>query len=300
MDCPQVLLGCVKVVSTGAAVVFIDSAGRRTFFLAGLTLMAVAASLLVAATAALGHSSNCDGGDGGSTGEGGGGSGGKGARGGLQVLVVVGCLLYTVAYQLSFGPGVFILGAEMFPPAIRGRLLGLQTLWGSACLAFTSEVFPALVEGWSLAAAFSVHLAFVAAAGVFVATCVVETRGRSPEATRRALEALLFAPPQKAPHAAAAAAASEASSDSRSALAAAPATSAGIWRRRLAQVASRLCCPSPPDDDGGSANDPEDDQGSSGGRGEGGSSGHGGRGSGRRSQGFEMVARDASFSAELV
>jgi uncharacterized membrane protein YgcG len=201
------------------------------------------------------------------------------------VLVVVGCLLYTAAYQLSFGPGVFILGAEMFPPAIRGRLLGLQTLWGSACLAFTSEAFPALVEGSSLAAAFSVHLAFVAAAGVFVAACVVETRGRSPEATRRALEALLFAPPQKAPHAAAAA--SEA-----------PATSAGTWRRSLARVASRLCCPSPPDDDGGSANDPEDDQGSSGDRGEGGSSG--GRGSGRRSQGFEMVARDASFSAELV
>lgn len=335
-----VLLGCVKVVSTGLAVVFIDSTGRRLFFLAGLGLMAVAAALLVAATAALddsdetGEASEEIGVDSNSSGD---NSSSSIARAGLQALVVLGCLLYTIAYQLSFGPGIFILGSEMFPPAIRGRLLGLQTLWGSACLAFTSDVFPALAESWSLPAAFSLHLGFIIAAIVFVATCVVETRGKSPETIRRALEARLFAPlpidaPSSRPPSPSLANAHNSVSSDDFAEPAPLITSTLMivsgWRRRLAKMASRFCCPQPPDDDGGS---PFDNLGEGGngdtrsgshgrrsgigentisgdGRGQrrdrGGARGRGvsvgGRNSGRESLGFEMVSRDASFSSELV
>jgi uncharacterized membrane protein YgcG len=327
-----VLLGCIKVVSTGLAVVFIDSTGRRVFFLAGLALMAIAATLLVAATAALGDSSSSEVSEEDDVNDSDSGSG----RAGLQALVVVGCLLYTIAYQLSFGPGIFILGSEMFPPAIRGRLLGLQTLWGSACLAFTSDVFPALAESWSLPAAFSLHLGFIVAAVVFVATCVVETRGKSPETIRRALETRLFAPPLPPPSSSTPVAGSGPSPNARNSVSSddfaepAPLITAMLhamsgWRRSLARTASRLCCPSPPDDDGGSPYDnPEGDNGDirgdshgrrsgiggnatddssrrrdrNGTRGRGSSSG--GKGGGRQSMGFEMVSRDPSFSAELV
>ena len=120
--------------------------------------MAASALLLVAATLALEGSE-------GAAGEGGRGGGGSA---GLQALVVLGCIGYTVAYQLSFGPGIFILGSEMFPPAIRGRLLGAQTLWGSACLAVTSEVFPAVADGLGLPVAFGIHLALVLLCLAFV------------------------------------------------------------------------------------------------------------------------------------
>jgi hypothetical protein len=233
------------VASTGLAVWRIDRFGRRAFFLAGLTLMAASAALLVGATATLqkqqhqqqregeaeeggegsvlignstGSSDSTDGGsdepgdrsggDGGSDDSGGGEGGGSLARG----LVVLGCMGYTVAYQLSFGPGVFILGGEMFPPPIRGRLLGAQTLWGALCLAVTSELFPALVASLGLPATFGLHLAFTLAAGLFVAFGLVETRGKSPEQTRKALEDKLFG-----------------------------------W----SHTADLLCCPDPPDDDGG-------------------------------------------------
>lgn len=333
-----VLLGCIKVVSTGLAVVFIDSTGRRLFFLAGLGLMAVAATLLVAATAALDDSNET----GEASEEGGVDSNGdnnssSSGRAGLQALVVLGCLLYTIAYQLSFGPGIFILGSEMFPPAIRGRLLGLQTLWGSACLAFTSDVFPALAESWSLPAAFSLHLGFIVAAIVFVATCVVETRGKSPESIRRALEARLFAPlppdaPLSRPTSPSLANANNSVSSDDFAEPAPLVTSTLVivsgWRQSLAKMASRFCCPPPPDDDGGS---PFDNLGEGGngdtrsgshgrrsglgentvsGNGSGQRSGRGGargrgmsvggRNSGRESLEFEMVSRDASFSSELV
>jgi len=333
-----VLLGCIKVVSTGLAVVFIDSTGRRLFFLAGLGLMAVAATLLVAATAALDDSNET----GEASEEGGVDSNGdnnssSSGRAGLQALVVLGCLLYTIAYQLSFGPGIFILGSEMFPPAIRGRLLGLQTLWGSACLAFTSDVFPALAESWSLPAAFSLHLGFIVAAIVFVATCVVETRGKSPESIRRALEARLFAPlppdaPLSRPTSPSLANANNSVSSDDFAEPAPLVTSTLVivsgWRQSLAKMASRFCCPPPPDDDGGS---PFDNLGEGGngdtrsgshgrrsglgentvsGNGSGQRSGRGGargrgmsvggRTSGRESLEFEMVSRDASFSSELV
>jgi len=172
---PLTLPRPTQVVSTGLTVAFVDEWGRRPLFLAGLALMALSAATLVGATACL---------------ESGIGACGAASTGASQALVFAGCLGYTVAYQLSFGPLVFILGSEMFPPGIRGRLLGAQTLWGSACLAATSELFPALAQPASLglSGTFACHLALTLGALAFVGTCLEETKGRSPEQNRAALE----------------------------------------------------------------------------------------------------------------
>jgi hypothetical protein len=76
----------------------IDEFGRRLFFLYGLALMILSALTLIISTSLLLMSSSkgSDDSDDNST--------------FLQGLVVIGCIGYTVAYQLSFGPGVFILG----------------------------------------------------------------------------------------------------------------------------------------------------------------------------------------------
>jgi hypothetical protein len=80
----------------------IDEFGRRLFFLYGLALMILSALTLIISTSLLLSSSK----------GGGGGSDDDSDDNStfLQGLVVIGCIGYTVAYQLSFGPGVFILG----------------------------------------------------------------------------------------------------------------------------------------------------------------------------------------------
>jgi len=167
-----VVLGLVKVCSTGLAVWRIDEMGRRVFFTAGLGLMTISCLLIVLTTAAL--------------------AGGSIHEHLAQGLVVLGCLGYTMAYQLSFGPGIFVLGSEMFPPRIRGRLLGAQTFFGAICLATTSELFPALVEHMGLAATFSIHLVCCLCCLAFLFFAVVETKGHSPETIRTRLEVVLF------------------------------------------------------------------------------------------------------------
>ena len=93
-----------------------------------------------------------------------------------QGLVVVGCIGYTMAYQLSFGPGVFVLGSEMFPAEIRGRFLGAQTFYGAVCLGITSELFPALVDRMGLSATFGLHLVAIVVCLVFITICLEETK----------------------------------------------------------------------------------------------------------------------------
>lgn len=105
---------------------------------------------------------------------------------------MVGCLAYTIAYQLSFGPGIFVVGSEIFPARIRGRLLGAQTFFGSMCLAVTSELFPALVSRIGLEGTFTCHLVCCAACLAFLHLYLVETKASSAETTRRKLEARLF------------------------------------------------------------------------------------------------------------
>lgn len=56
------------------------------------------------------------------------------------------------------------------------------------------KVFPALVARNGLAATFGLHLAVCVTSFLFVYTCLAETKGKSPEAIRRELEARLCAP----------------------------------------------------------------------------------------------------------
>lgn len=167
-----VVLGCVKVLATLLAVLKIDEFGRRSFFLAGVSLMASGALLLMLATTCL--------------------QAGALSPGPAQALVVVACLAYTIAYQVSFGPGIFVVGSEIFPARIRGRLLGAQTFLGSVCLAITSELFPALVARIGLAGTFACHLACCVACLAFLFFFLAETKAASPETTRQRLEERIF------------------------------------------------------------------------------------------------------------
>jgi hypothetical protein len=187
------VLGVVKVLSTALVVVFLDKVGRRPFLLVGVALMLCSAATLALvsalSTAAALHDSDL-------------------ATVALRLAVVFACWSWTTAYQLSFGPVQFAVGAELFPSEIRGRFLGLQICFNSLLQAVVFQAFPVVTGafedvGTGHAVAFALHASVSIFAGAFFYSAIVETTGRSPAALRMSLSQLSFwTPLANAPRAA--------------------------------------------------------------------------------------------------
>ena len=102
----QVLLGCVNTVFTLAAIFTVDKLGRKPLLLvgvAGVGLMLFLAGLMFAVSASP-----------------------------IAILVVFAC--YLACFSFSYGPVCWIIMAEIFPTAIRGRAMSISifSLW-TAC-----------------------------------------------------------------------------------------------------------------------------------------------------------------------
>ena len=156
-----VALGVVKVGVTAVSVARVDREGRRRLLLVGQCLTLLAAAVLVAGARAASEAARVGAG-------------------------IAGCLLYTVAYQVSYGPVGFV-GVEMFPPAIRARVLGLIDVVGNLVIGATAEAFPVVAREGGYAAAFGAHLVFAAAALLYTALYVVEMMDREPQQIREDL-----------------------------------------------------------------------------------------------------------------
>jgi sugar porter (SP) family MFS transporter len=101
-------------------------------------------------------------------------------------------VLYIAAFGLSVGPVTWVILAEIFPTAVRGRALGLATffLWTADYL--VTQTFPLMdakdswfVRQFNHAFPFYVYAAFCVVLIVVVARFVPETKGRSLEEIER-------------------------------------------------------------------------------------------------------------------
>ncbi|MGI4976455.1 MAG: sugar porter family MFS transporter [Janthinobacterium lividum] len=149
-------IGAVNVAMTLVAMRLIDHAGRRVLLLAGMGVMA--AALLVLAGAFL-----------------------LGAGPGLAAVTVGALGLYIAGFAVGLGPVFWLLIAEIFPLAVRGRGMSTASVanWGSN-LAVTL-VFLDLVRALGSGGTFLVFAAMTLAAIAFTWRLVPETRGRSLE-----------------------------------------------------------------------------------------------------------------------
>lgn len=154
-----VVLGGIKVASTLLAVYTVDRIGRKKLLMSGLTLALLASTLLVT-IAFVSKSADENG------------------------LCVAALCLYVVAYQISFGPCLFVVGSEMFPSIIRGKMMSLQILFGSLCDATSTETFSVLLDEFGLSVPFAGHFCLTIAGLCFVHFCFVETAEKSPEQIR--------------------------------------------------------------------------------------------------------------------
>jgi sugar porter (SP) family MFS transporter len=155
-------VGAVNVIMTIVSIRLIDRLGRRQLLFWSLGGMAVTLFVL-------------------------GGAFHIGVSGQLAWVAVASVAAYVGFFAIGLGPIFWLLIAEIFPLALRGRAMSLATVanWGFNLI--VAATFLNLVGALGSAGAFLVYAVLSVAALFFVALMVPETKGRSLEQIEDAL-----------------------------------------------------------------------------------------------------------------
>jgi sugar porter (SP) family MFS transporter len=148
-------VGAVNVAMTLVAVRLIDRVGRRPLLLGGLIPMALA---LVAIGVAFDLRS-----------------------GAVRWIAIASLIVYVGAFAVSWGWGFWLLNAELYPLEVRGRGTGLVVMVQWAANLTVSLTFLLLIHAIGKPATFWLYAALCAAAIVFTAIFVPETKGKTLE-----------------------------------------------------------------------------------------------------------------------
>ncbi|XP_026660382.2 D-xylose-proton symporter-like 2 isoform X2 [Phoenix dactylifera] len=150
----SILLGLLKLVMAGTAVVAVDRLGRRPLLIGGVSWIAISLFLLSSYYTLLNDS---------------------------PFVAVIALLLYVGCYQLSFGPIGWLLISEVFPLRLRGRALSIAVLVNfasNALVTFAFSPLEALVGTGILFAGFGV---IAVGALLFIFFVIPETKGLTLE-----------------------------------------------------------------------------------------------------------------------
>jgi MFS transporter, SP family, galactose:H+ symporter len=156
-------VGAVNVVMTIVSIRLIDHLGRRQLLYWSLGGMAVTLFVLSAAFFA-------------------------GAAGHLAWIAVISVAAFVGFFAIGLGPIFWLLIAEIFPLALRGRAMSLATVANWVFNLIVSATFLNLVGVIGSASAFLAYGVLSLAALAFVAMMVPETKGRSLEQIEAALD----------------------------------------------------------------------------------------------------------------
>ncbi|CDY28736.1 BnaCnng06220D [Brassica napus] len=115
----SILLGLLKLVMTGVAVIVIDRLGRRPLLLGGVSGMMI--SLFLLGSYYIFYTT-------------------------VPAVAVVALLLYVGCYQLSFGPIGWLMISEIFPLKLRGRGISIAVLVNFGTNALVTFAFSPLKE----------------------------------------------------------------------------------------------------------------------------------------------------------
>jgi sugar porter (SP) family MFS transporter len=165
-------VGAVNVLLTIVSMWLIDRAGRRALLLWSLGGMA-ATLMILAGGFALGTS------------------------GALAWITVLSVAAYVAFFAVGLGPVFWLLIAEIFPLAVRGRAMSLATIsnWGFNLV--VTVTFLGLIDLFGRTGTFLLYGVLTLVAVAFTAALVPETKGRSLEEIEDALENRL--PPTAGP-----------------------------------------------------------------------------------------------------
>jgi MFS family permease len=117
-----------------------------------------------------------------------------GASGQLAWIAVISVAAYVGFFAIGLGPVFWLLIAEIFPLALRGRAMSLATVANWTFNLVVSATFLNLVGALGSTGTFLVYGVLSLLALAFVAITVPETKGRSLEQIEAALDAATLQP----------------------------------------------------------------------------------------------------------
>ncbi|KAK4572301.1 hypothetical protein RGQ29_030651 [Quercus rubra] len=150
----SILLGLLKLIMTGVAVLVVDKLGRRPLLLGGVSGMVISLFLLGSYYLFLDD---------------------------VPVVAVVALLLYVGCYQLSFGPIGWLMISEIFPLRLRGQGLSIAVLVNFGANALVTFAFSPLKALLGAAILFYIFGAIAVASLLFIFFVVPETKGLTLE-----------------------------------------------------------------------------------------------------------------------
>ncbi|KAK9144202.1 hypothetical protein Sjap_004105 [Stephania japonica] len=150
----SILLGLLKLIMTGVAVVAVDKLGRRPLLLGGVSGIVISLFLLASYYTVLNSA---------------------------PAVAVVALLLYVGCYQLSFGPIGWLMISEIFPLRLRGRGLSLAVLVNFAANALVTFAFPPLQSLLGAGMIFVLFGVIAILSLIFIFFIVPETKGLTLE-----------------------------------------------------------------------------------------------------------------------
>ncbi|WP_067929483.1 sugar porter family MFS transporter [Alicyclobacillus shizuokensis] len=149
-----VFIGALKVIFTVVLMLLIDRVGRRSLLLIGSAAMAIFL-IALGVSFAMPH---------------------------ISVGLVLACiLLHTIAFELSWGGGVWIIISEIFPTRIRGRAMAIGSfaLWGATYL--VTQFFPVMMHHFGATVTFWVFALMCILMFLFTLRFLPETKGKTLE-----------------------------------------------------------------------------------------------------------------------
>ncbi|XP_058085059.1 D-xylose-proton symporter-like 2 [Magnolia sinica] len=150
----SILLGFLKLLMTGVAVVVVDRLGRRPLLIGGVSGIVISLFLLASYYTFLNDA---------------------------PLVAVVALLLYVGCYQLSFGPIGWLMISEIFPLRLRGRGLSIAVLVNFASNALVTFAFSPLQTLLGTGLLFAVFGVIAIVSLIFIFFCIPETKGLSLE-----------------------------------------------------------------------------------------------------------------------
>ncbi|GMY06402.1 D-xylose-proton symporter-like 2 [Fagus crenata] len=150
----SILLGLLKLIMTGAAVLVVDRLGRRPLLLGGVSGMVISLFLLGSYYLFLDN---------------------------VPVVAVAALLLYVGCYQISFGPIGWLMISEIFPLRLRGRGLSIAVLVNFGANALVTFAFSPLKALLGAAILFYIFGAIAVLSLLFIFFVVPETKGLTLE-----------------------------------------------------------------------------------------------------------------------
>ncbi|GKV06972.1 hypothetical protein SLEP1_g18787 [Rubroshorea leprosula] len=150
----SILLGLLKLIMTGVAVIVVDRIGRRPLLLGGVSGMVVSLFLLGSYYVFLDD---------------------------VPAVAVVALLLYVGCYQLSFGPIGWLMISEVFPLRLRGRGLSIAVLVNFGANALVTFSFSPLKAWLGAGLVFYIFGVISVLSLLFIFFIVPETKGLTLE-----------------------------------------------------------------------------------------------------------------------